>query len=228
MSESENNQNQQNGEGGLFSDEYETPKRENPYLKKKREKASAEASHAESAPKPEKTKREKKPKAMPAASVADTPVAPTEAAQSEEQGYVRKRTFSDWMFEHVKLIAAIATILVVLSLVLITDVVDIVQNFVFQSQQAEKEELTLTYVKGLSEKGAITWSDLEKFRRDESKANGSLTWMIPVKGSAYEVWISGVSTSKRPTYVYLFDLKTGDRMVLGEDDFDAFIESHSK
>lgn len=228
MSESENNQNQQNGEGGLFSDEYETPKRENPYLKKNREKARAEASHAESAPKPEKPKREKKPKAMSAASVADTPVAPTEAAQSEEQGYVRKRTFSDWMFEHVKLIAAIATILVVLSLVLITDVVDIVQNFVFQSQQAEKEELTLTYVKGLSEKGAITWSDLEKFRRDESKANGSLTWMIPVKGSSYEVWISGVSTSKRPTYVYLFDLKTGDRMVLGEDDFDAFIESHSK
>ena len=29
-------------EGGLFSEEYEAPKRENPYLKKNREKAKAE------------------------------------------------------------------------------------------------------------------------------------------------------------------------------------------
>ena len=40
-----NENNEQNG--GLFSDEYETPKRENPYLKKNREKAKAEK-----APKP--------------------------------------------------------------------------------------------------------------------------------------------------------------------------------
>ena len=141
----------------------------------------------------------------------------------------RKRTFSDWMFEHVKLIAAIATILVVLSLVLITDVVDIVEDMITQSQQAEKEELTLTYVKGLSEKtGPVTWSDLDRFRRKESKSSNSVTWMVAVKGTTYEVWISGVSTTKTPTYVYLFDLKTGDRMVLGADDFDAFIEAHSK
>ena len=228
MSESENNQNQQNGEGGLFSDEYETPKRENPYLKKNREKARAEASHAESAPKPEKTKREKKPKAMPAASVADVPVAPIEAAQSEEQGYVRKRTFSDWMFEHVKLIATIATVLVVLALVLITDVVDVVEDLITQSQQADKEEITLLYVQGLSEKSTpITWSDLDKFCRDESKAEDSITWMLSVEGTSYEVWISGPGTSKTPTYVYLFDMKTGDRMILGEENFEAFIESHS-
>jgi hypothetical protein len=141
----------------------------------------------------------------------------------------RKRTFSDWMFEHVKLIAAIATVLVLLSLVLITDVVDIVEDLITQSQQAEREVVTLTYVKGLSEKASpVTWSDLERFRRDESKANGTITWMLSVKGTSYEVWISGVSTTKSPTYVYLFDLNTGDRMILGEDDFDAFIEAHTK
>jgi hypothetical protein len=133
------------------------------------------------------------------------------------------------MFEHVKLIAAIATVLVLLSLVLITDVVDIVEDLITQSQQAEREEVTLTYVKGLSEKASpVTWSDLERFRRDESKANGTITWMLSVKGTSYEVWISGVSTTKSPTYVYLFDLNTGDRMILGEDDFDAFIEAHTK
>ena len=35
-----NENNEQNG--GLFSDEYEAPKRENPYLKKNREKAKAQ------------------------------------------------------------------------------------------------------------------------------------------------------------------------------------------
>ena len=143
------------------------------------------------------------------------------------RGYTHKRTFSDWMFEHVKIIASIATILVVLALVLITDVVDVVEDLVLQSQQADREEISLNYVKGLTEKSApISWTDLEKFRRDESKADDSVTWMLPVKDTAYEVWISGVSTSRAPTYVYLYDMKTGDRMVLGQDSFDAFIGAH--
>ena len=235
MSESENNQNQQSGEGGLFSDDYETPKRENPYLKKNREKARAEA-----ADKPEKLKREKKERVKALAEAVPTadeenPLPSIETdGTAKERGDApnasrRKRTFSDWMFEHVKLIAAIATVLVLLSLVLITDVVDIVEDLITQSQQAEREMVTLTYVKGLSEKASpVTWSDLERFRRDESKANGTITWMLSVKGTSYEVWISGVSTTKSPTYVYLFDLNTGDRMILGEDDFDAFIEAHTK
>ena len=133
------------------------------------------------------------------------------------------------MFEHVKLIAAIATILVVLTLVLVTDVVEIVGNLITQSQQAEKEEITLTYVKGLSEKSApITWNDLDQFRRDESTAQDSVTWMLSVQGGQYELWISGVSVNRAPSYVYLFDMKTGDRMILGEDDFDTFIREHTK
>lgn len=211
---SENNRDQNEG-GGLFSDDYEAPKRENPYLKKNREKAKAEK-----APKPEKVKREKL--ARPAED------APVPAPSGDEEGNPRRRTFSDWMFEHVKLIAAIATVLVVLSLVLITDVVGMVEDLITQSQQAEREELPLNYVKGLSQKSApITWSDLDQFRRDETKANGSVTWMIPVKDTGYEVWISGTDTSKPPMYVYLYDMRTGDRLILGVEDFDTFIEAHS-
>lgn len=214
--------NEQNG--GLFSDEYEAPKRENPYLKKNREKAKAE-----------KSKREKTVSEVdsPHRTIAseDKPVRGSSAPgyATSEVSYVHKRTFSDWMFEHVKLIATIATILVVLSLVLITDVVSIVENLVTQTQQADKEDLTLNYVKGLSEMSQpITWDNLEKFKRDETKAQDSVTWMIPVKGTDYELWVSGISTEKPPVYVYLYDMGTGDRLVLGEEDFDAFIESHSK
>ena len=218
-----NDNNEQNG--GLFSDEYETPKRENPYLKKNREKAKAEK-----APKPPKEKKTKPAEAdSPYVAVEDKPAYTPAPPIREEEGYTRKRTFSDWMFEHVKLIATIATILVVLSLVLITDVVGIVERIITQTQQADKEEITLTYVKGLSEMSQpISWQNLDKFRRDETKATDSVTWMLKVEGTDYELWVSGVSTEKPPVYVYLFDMKTGDRLILGEEDFDAFIESHSK
>ena len=231
MSDNDRNQNE---DGGLFSEDYETPKRENPYLRKNREKAKSEKSKPEK-PKPEKPKREKpkREKPVPPAEPSDerpveNPAENPAEASAEGEGYVRKRTFSDWMFEHVKLIAAIATVLVVLALVLITDVVDVVEDLITQSQQADKEELTLTYIKGLSEKPApITWSDLDKFRRDETRADGSVTWMIEVKGTAYEVWVSGVDTVRQPLYVYLYDMETGDRMILGKEDLDAFIEAHS-
>ena len=221
---SENQQNRDpSEEGGLFSENYEVPKRENPYLKKNREKAKAEKAEKAAKPKREKPVRAAEEVTLPSDPVESEDVVPEDGEESP-----RKRTFSDWMFEHVKLIATIATVLVVLSLVLITDVVGVVEDLIYQSQQASKEELTLTYVQGLAEKSTpITWDDLDKFRRDETKAADSITWMVPVKGSGYEVWISGVSTSKRPTYVYLFDMKTGDHMVLGADDFEAFIQSHS-
>ena len=140
----------------------------------------------------------------------------------------QRRTFSDWMFEHVKLIATIATIVVVLSLVLITDVVGVVENAIEKSKQADKQEITLTYVEGLSEMGQpITWNHLENFRRDETEAKDSVTWMLPVKGTDFELWISGSSTENPPVYVYLFDMGTGDRLILRKEDFYAFVEQHS-
>ena len=213
------NDDRQNQGGGLFSDEFETPKRETPYLKKKREKDF-----------PEKKKdSEDKPAREANTLFAAREETPAPRASRSSDAPVRKRTFSDWMFEHVKLIATIATVLVVLALVLITDVVTIVENAITQSQQAEKEEITLTYVKGLTEKSTpITWNDLKKFRYDSSDARDSVTWMLSVKGTSYELWISGVSTDRPPMYVYLYDMRTGDRLVLGEEDFDAFIEEHSK
>ena len=211
-------------EGGLFSEEYEAPKRENPYLKKNREKAKAE----------KKKERRKQEAESPYVAVEDKPISAEDGQgfadePSEGEGYTRKRTFSDWVFEHVKLIAAVATALAILALVFITDVVSVVEDLVTQSQQEDKEELTLTYVKGLCEKSSpISWGDLDRFRRDESKAKDSVTWMIPVQGGQYEVWISGSSTSKAPAYIYLFDLNTGDKMVPGEDNFDIFISEHTE
>ena len=141
----------------------------------------------------------------------------------------KRRALSDWMFEHVKVIATIATIFVVLSLVLITDVVGIVENAIEKSRQADKQEITLTYVEGLSELGQpVTWKHVEKFRRDETKAKDSVTWMLPVKGTSFELWISGTSTDNPPTYVYLFDMRTGDRLALGKEDFCDFVEEHSQ
>ncbi len=213
------NDDRQNQSGGLFSDEFETPKRENPYLKKNREK-TASAKKKETGDKPAREEN---------TLFAAREEAPAPRASRDSDTPTRKRTFSDWMFEHVKLIATIATVLVVLALVLITDVVTIVENAITQSQQADKEEITLTYVKGLTEKSTpITWNDLKKFRYDSSDAKDSVTWMLSVKGTSYELWISGVSTDKPPMYVYLYDMRTGDRLVLGEEDFDTFIEEHSK
>ncbi len=207
-------------EGGLFSEEYEAPKRENPYLKKNRDKAKAERKRAET---PDGGANYVAAEDTPART---RPIAPPSAAEETPR---RKRTFSDWMFEHVKLIAAICTALVILSLVFITDVVSVVEDLITQSQQVDKVELPLTYVKGLSEKSSpISWGDLDRFKRDESHAKSSVTWMIPVKGGQYEIWISGESTSKAPAYIYLFDLETGDKMVLGEDNFDIFISQHSE
>jgi hypothetical protein len=108
-------------------------------------------------------------------------------------------------------------------------VVGVVENMIFQSQQEEKELLTLNYIQGLSEKSEpVTWDDLDRFRRDESRASDSVTWMIAVKGGQYELWISGVSVNKKPSYVYLFDMRTGDKMVFGEDDLDTFLRDHTK
>lgn len=222
-----NENNEQNG--GLFSDEYEAPKRENPYLKKNRDKAKAEKT---------KAKKEKPAEAASAyVATEDKPMTAEEAPVSrpvytparEEGGYVRKRTFSDWMFEHVKLIATIATILVVLSLVLITDVVGIVENLITQSQQADSEAISLTYIYGLTQKSEpIQWRDFEKFRHKVSKADDSVTWKLEVGDTQYELWVSGADMSKPPSDIWLIDWNTGDRMILGEDDLEQFLAEHNQ
>lgn len=210
MSDNDFGNNQNENRDGLFSEDYEAPKRENPYLKKNREKAKAAK-----APKPAKDKPDKRDK-------------PDNPDKSGEEGFRHKRTFSDFIFEHIKPIAAILTIVAVLSLVLVTDVVDIVTNIVTKSEQAAKEEITLTYIEGLAHKSSpISWNDFSKFRYDVSDMSNSITWMLPVKGTSFEVWISGVDTSRAPTYIRIYDMTSGDHINLGEDDLAAFIEEHS-
>ena len=222
-----NENNEQNG--GLFSEDYEAPKRENPYLKKNRDKAKAEKTKA----------KKEKPAETASAYVAteDKPMTAEEAPVSrpvytparEEGGYVRKRTFSDWMFEHVKLIATIATILVVLSLVLITDVVGVVEKLITQVQLADSEAISLNYIYGLTQKSdPIQWRDFEKFRHKVSKADDSVTWKLEVGDTQYELWVSGADMSKPPSDIWLIDWNTGDRMILGEDDLEQFLAEHNQ
>ena len=217
--------NENNEQNGLFSEEYEAPKRENPYLKKNRDKAKAEKT---------KAIKEKPAEAeSPYVAAEDKPLYPVDqpvsAPAREEGGYVHKRTFSDWMFEHVKLIASIATILVVLSLVLITDVVGIVENLITQSQQADSEAISLNYIYGLTQKSEpIQWRDFEKFRHEVSKADDSVTWKLEVGDTQYELWVSGADMNKPPSDIWLIDWNTGDRMTLGEDDLEQFLAEHNQ
>ena len=216
------NYNDQRDEGGLFSDEM--PKRENPYLKKNREKAKAEAKKTKMAERREESRGDKP--VFISESMTE-PVA--ETSPDEETRGGRKRTFSDFMFEHVKLIASLITVVVILSLVLITDVVGIVQGIITDRQNAAKEEISLTYVQGLSEKaGSITWDDFRKFRYDEDKGTTYVTWKLTVKSTDYEVWVTGVNATNKPSAVWLIDMRSGDRMSLGVDDFEEFIREHTK
>lgn len=171
-------------------------KRENPYLKKKKERP------------------EKKP------SMA--------RVSSHEDGGRPRRTLSDFLFEHVKLITALITIVVVISLVVATDVASLVENWMIRSEQVGKKPLSLTYVEGLTKKsGPITWADFEDFiRYNQSEAKNSITWFFKVEGTPYEIWISGVSTDQAPTYVKLFDMTTGGEMDLAKGNLDQFMKEN--
>ncbi len=193
--------------GGLFSDDYEV-KRENPYLRKNRQKRKA-AETSMSAP-TSRTEEE------------------SPSAESEPTAAPRaRRTASDFLFEHVKLIAAVLTALVVISVVIITDLTGWVETIREKQEQADKTPLSMNHLRALVERDdPITWSDLSGYVRYKTNVSeNSVTWHITVEGTAYEVWISGVDTALKPTYVYLYDLSTGDRMDLTkDDDLDRFLD----
>ncbi len=208
--EREPNRDPQEGSesGGLFSDDYEI-KRENPYLRKNRHKAEPEGST--------KPPRRSKPA---------TGDAPTDATEADAP-HRRRRTFSDFIFEHIKLIAAVLTALVVVSLVIITDVTGWIEQLQAYQIQQDKKDLTMAHVRALVEKeDPIIWSDLTDYARyNTSTAENSVTWYFEVKGTTYELWISGMDTTMSPKYVYLYDLSTGDRMDLNRDNqLDRFLD----
>lgn len=221
-------------EGGLFSDDYEIPKRENPYKKKKKTE-QAEDKAAASVPAEDKlreVKREnpykRKPKRMKVVyesteSREAPPVDDSRAFQDSDGTHLPKyeKSFgdrwNDFIFNHIKLICFIGGVIVVLLFISAPAIYYGIQDAREQAEQEAKDPLTLNYVKGLADKSTpITWSDLVSFSYDETDASDSVTWMFKVQDTDFEVWISGTNTQKLPTYVRLYDMKTGDMVDLGE------------
>ena len=225
-----------NREGGLFSDDYEIPKRENPYKKKKKtEKTDDPASVCVfSEDKPRETKREnpykrKSPvkentEEVENTDVGEAPPVNNSGLYRDERGFhlpKYERSLKDrwdaFIFNHVKLICFIGGVMAVLLFISAPAIYYGIQDAREQAEQEAKDPLTMNYVKGLADKSEpITWRDLVSFPYDETVASDSVTWMIKVKDTDYEVWISGVSTQTLPNYVYLYDMRTGDRADLTE------------
>ncbi len=179
-----------------LSDEPQTTKRENPYLRKNRH--PKEKSHA------------------------DKPVHQKDGACS------LKETVAQFLSDHARLLAAIATVLVILSLICFVDIREVTDSVVDMIEEVFYQPITMDYVHALTEKsGPIMWEDLQKFHHRESAGADSVTWRLTVEGGAYEVWISGTSTDKNPKYVYLYHMDTGKRMDLNKDDLIAFLHDTS-
>ena len=228
----------ENREGGLFSDDYEIPKRENPYKKKRKtdEPEDKAADYVSTEDKPAEGKRENPYKRKVKERKADNSSILSEDGDGEAPPVDDSHTYRDhggvhlternkpfrerwnnFMFSHVKLICFIGGVIAVLLFISAPAIYYGIQDAREAAENAAKEPLTMNYVKGLADKSeSITWSDLEKFPYDESIASDSVTWMIDVKDTRCQVWISGTSTQKSPTYVYLYDMRTGDKVDLSE------------
>ena len=235
-----------NREGGLFSDDYEIPKRENPYKKKKQKPAPEERTDGESSEEymPAEEKRENPYKRAPRASKkekfhGDTdgeapPVDEMRAYQDSEGTHLPKEEksigerWNDFIFNHVKLICFIGGVIVLLLFISAPAIYYGIQDAREAAEIAAKDPLTMTYIQGLADKSEpIQWRDLVSFRYDETKTSDSVTWMLPVENSHYEVWISGVNTQSLPVYVRLYNMRTGDMVDLREGSaaLDAFLRA---
>ena len=223
-------------EGGLFSDDYEIPKRENPYKKKKKPDPTEDraAAYVPTEDKPRETKREnpyKRQSSTPEPVKVEADAEGREAppvdhariyqdhrgVHLEKQESSLKDRWDNFIFNHVKLICFIGGVIAVLLFIAAPAIYYGVQDAREQAEQEAKDPLTMNYVKGLADKSEpITWRDLVSFPYDETIASDSVTWMIKVKDTDFEVWISGVSTQTLPTYVYLYDMRTGDKADLTE------------
>ena len=201
---SEMQDGRENG-GGLFSEEYIPQKRENPYKKKKKE--------------PSPPKAEKHPSAEEWDVSGEAKPTPRDSASSKPRTKPLKERFDDFMFNHVKLIVFIAGVTVVVMLLgpfSVFRIAEWVEDAQKQSEMQEKGTLTLTYVKGLSDKAEpITWRDVERFYYEDRSSDKYCTWIFPVE-DGYEVWIGGASTARNPDYVTLYHIDTGRKVDLSE------------
>lgn len=202
-------------DGGLFSDDYELPKRENPYKKKKKVPADKAEAYVPTEDKPYES-----------AEVTSSP--PSREAETYEEAPRKglRARWNDFMFAHVKLICFIGGVILVLLFISAPAIYDAAVDAQKQAELQSKPPLTLTYLHGLADKTSpITWSDLVSFPYDETVTSNSVTWMLEVQDTDYEIWISGANTQVLPTYVYLYDMATGERVDLTEGSFalEAFL-----
>ena len=238
-------------EGGLFSDDYEIPKRENPYKKKKKDTEDPAAAYlreedAPVAPKREnpylsKAKRKKNPIEAPTEEVEEDreapPVDESRVTRDENGSHIEKRKlplkerWNNFIFSHVKLICFIGGVILLLLFISAPAIYYGIRDAHEETQKETKEPLTFTYVQGLTERAeSPTWQDFEKFYYKEQLNENGLTWFVPIGDDGrFEVWISGVSTSQRPVYVYLYDFDTGAEADLckGSAEFEAFLDQIS-
>ena len=148
--------------------------------------------------------------------------------RDQKNRYAFKETVAQFLSEHARLLAAIATVLVILTLICFVDIKEVIDSVTDMVEEVIYQPITMEYVHALNEKsGPIMWEDLQKFRHRESVGSDSITWRITVEGGAYEVWISGTSTVDDPKYVYLYHMDSGKRMDLNKDDLLAFLHDTS-
>ena len=149
-------------------------------------------------------------------------------ARQREVPHSFRDSVSQFLSDHARLLATVATILVILTLICFVDVREVIDSVNGMIEEMLYQPITMEYVHALNAKsGPIMWEDLQKFHHRESTGTDSVTWRLTVEGEAYEVWISGTSTDKNPTYVYLYHMDTGKRMDLNRDDLIAFLHDTS-
>ncbi len=244
-----------NREGGLFSDDYEVPKRENPYKKKKKETEDAAVAYLREEDEPveqkrenpylNKNKRKKKYRDKTAEEPMDKPAESREAppidesrvtldrdgAHLERRKIPVKERWNNFIFTHVKLICFIGGVILVLLFISAPAIYYGIQDAHEAAEREEKEPLTFTYIQGLTDRAEPpTWKDFEKFYYKEEVNENGVTWFVPVEdGDRFEIWISGESTTLRPVYVHLYDFDTGAEADLteGSADLEEFLKQIS-
>lgn len=104
----------------------------------------------------------------------------------------------------------------------ITRIVSCAQEARENAANAERKEMTLMTVRGLSEQGdSVTWKLLDSFIYENRSTK---TFMLRVYSleEGYEVWAGGETDSKKPTYLYLVN-QDGERLEIRNGDIDAFL-----
>ncbi len=240
-------------EGGLFSDDYEVPKRENPYKKKKKETEDTAAAYLREEDGPVGSKREnpylnrskKKQKGTTATEAENVIEEDREAppidesrvtldkdgAHLEGRKIPLKERWNNFIFAHVKLICFIGGVILVLLFISAPAIYYGIQDAHEAAEKEAKEPLTFTYIQGLADRAEPpTWKDFEKFYYKEEVNENGVTWFVPVEdGNRFEIWISGASTNLRPLYVHLYDFDTGAEADLtkGLADLEEFLKQIS-